>query len=382
MLEAGELADAETHLRNYLQQGEHPELTELLAVALSRQGRLEEAERYFLRTLELDPQAHSARQQLGRLYLLSGRKPAALEQLRQAAQQAPLERDLAMSLASLEMEVGSPAAAEAQLGDLAERFQSVRARFRLAQIATQRGDLETALEQLRTALELAPNSEELLITHARIALMSKSPVPAILALEPLQRMYPSEPEYPYLMGVTRLQAGDTAGAVEALQGAMALEPDRAMTLVALGLALNQQKRYDEAETVLTRSLRLQPENVEALAALAESEDGLSRFAEAEVHVQRALAKNPDHPTANLVHGILLMRRGDYPAAVGALKQAVAADPDSPKAHYQLSLAYSRSGDREGFQKHLDLYREALAMNEQRLEQLGSQIGVQRGGMGR
>ena len=111
---------------------------------------------------------------------------------------------------------------------------------------TQRGEPQRSLETLRRALVLAPNSEEVLSAYARVALAARAPVTAILTLEPLARVLPSVMEYHYLLGVALMQAGDMPSAVFALQDALALEPNRAVTLVALGLAFNSQKLYAEA----------------------------------------------------------------------------------------------------------------------------------------
>src|SRR4029079_6993914 len=92
------------------------------------------------------------------------------------------------------------------------------------------------------ARALAPNAEDVLSASAQVALAVRAPVPAILALEPLTRMCPSVAQYPYLLGVALMQAGDTLAAVDPLQAAERLEPDRALTLVALGLGPHGRHR--------------------------------------------------------------------------------------------------------------------------------------------
>src|SRR5437879_2169664 len=97
------------------------------------------------------------------------------------------------------------------------------------------------------------------------------------------------------------------------------------------------------QTALVHALDLEPENIDALAALAEAEAGLDELAPAEDHARRALRRAVAHPTANLVMGIVLMKRERYAEAREALDKAIAANPDSPDAPYQLSLAYERPG---------------------------------------
>jgi len=59
-------------------------------------------------------------------------------------------------------------------------------------------------------------------------------------------MCPTVAQYPYLLGVALLQAGDMLGAVEPCSRTAA-RANRVLTLVALGLALNGRKMYAEAK---------------------------------------------------------------------------------------------------------------------------------------
>lgn len=254
-------------------------------------------------------------------------------------------------------------------GAIAERQASVRALLGLARTETQRGEPQRSLATLRRALVLAPNSEEVLSAYARVALAARAPVTAILTLEPLARVLPSVMEYHYLLGVALMQAGDMPSAVFALQDALALEPNRAVTLVALGLAFNSQKLYAEARAPLLRSLEIEPENLEGLAALAESEDGTDELASAETHAERVLARQPGNTIANLVMGLVRMKQERFADARAFLERAIAADPLSGRAHYQLSLACARLGDTAGQEKHIARYRSVQQEVAQRLAEL-------------
>jgi tetratricopeptide (TPR) repeat protein len=314
-------------------------------------------------------------QRRARSYLAQNREDEAAMELRRAAQIGPLERDLALKLAGIEQAAGHPALAERQLRSAAERFASVQALLQLARLQSGRRDAAGALESLTKARALAPNSEDVLSASAQVSLAIRAPVPAILALEPLTRMCPTVAQYSYLLGVALMQAGDMQAAVEPLRQAERLEPNRALTLVALGLALNGRKLYGEAKPYLLRALDLEPDNVEAVAALAESEDGSGAIQQAEAHAQRALAKARSHATANLVLGMVRMKQERYAEARDAFATAVAADPASPKAHYQLSLAYARLGDEMSARKEVDLYQRKLKEIEEKVAQLRTATGL-------
>ncbi|MEM1202224.1 MAG: tetratricopeptide repeat protein [Acidobacteriota bacterium] len=293
----------------------------------------------------------------------------ALERLRGAADRGPLPRDLAMQLASIEMAEGNTADAARQLESVAERFDSVRALLGLAQLRSRSGDVEGAFEALDRARDLAPNAEKVLAAHARTALAMGRPMAAIQGLEQLCRMHSTVPQYPYLLGIARLQVGDLAGSEEILGTAMELDPRSVLTRVALGLVYNKQKRYEEARGVLEEAARLDPAELEVAAALAESFDGLGDLTEAEALARRVLEARPDHGNANLVVGLVRMKQERYAEAKDAFERALRAE-SSPKVHYQLSLAWARLGDRERSQHHLERYRASLRDMEAHLRQLG------------
>ena len=246
---------------------------------------------------------------------------------------------------------------------------SVRALLQTARDRMQSGDRSGALESLSRARVLAPSSEEVLSAFAQVSLASRMLVPAITTLEALTRMCSTVSQYHYLLGVALMQGGDMLAAIESLQQADRLEPERPLTLMALGLALNNRKQYADAKRALVHALDLEPDSVDAVAALAEAEAGLGELAPAEDHARRALARANAHPTANLVMGIVLMKRERYADARDALEKAIAASPDSPAAHYQLSLAYARLGDEAAAERHVQLYQQKLREAEERMKTL-------------
>ena len=74
LLENGELARAERELQRILAWSDDATARDLLGIALSRQGRLEEAEQQFSRATLLAPELLPPRQHLARLFLQQGRR--------------------------------------------------------------------------------------------------------------------------------------------------------------------------------------------------------------------------------------------------------------------------------------------------------------------
>jgi len=278
-------------------------------------------------------------------------------------------RERVLERAAEELQAGRRAEAKALLASAADRFTSVRALMQLARLQSGDGDAAGALATLSRARALAPNTEEVLSAIAQVAMAARAPMQAIVALEPLTRLAPRVAQHHYMLGVALMQAGDMPAAVEALQQADRLQPAHNLTSIALGIALNSRKMFDDARPVLLSVLEREPDNVEALAALAEAEEGLGELDAASIHAARALAAAPGHPTANLVVGMVLMKRDRYSDARDALERAAAADAESPKVYYQLSLAFARLGDDEGATRNRQLYQEKLRAMEARIIEL-------------
>ena len=269
-------------------------------------------------------------------------------------------REALLAGASNALSGGRRAEAKRMLKAAADGFGSVTALLQLARLQMGEGDASGALDSLQKARALAPNSEDVLGAFAQVALAARRPVPAAGALEALTRMCPEVAQYHYLLGVALMSAGDTVRATDSLQTADRLEPGRALTLAALGLAFNARKQFADAKTVLTRSLEVDPEKPETVAALAEAEASLGELAAAEEHAGRALAASASDATAHLVIGMVRLQQARYEEARDALVKAAAADPQSPKADYQLSLVYARLGDTANSERSLESYRRKLA----------------------
>lgn len=244
-----------------------------------------------------------------------------------------------------------------------DQFESVEALLQLARLQSADGERPAAIDTLRKARTLAPNAEEVLSAFAQVSLAARMPVPAILALESLTRLCPTVGQYHHIMGVALMTAGDTIAAIDSLKRADEQEPDRPLTLLALGLAYNNQKRFAEARERLARSLELQPDTVETLAALAEAEAGTGDLKSAETHATQVLERSAGNSTANLIIGMVRMTQQRYPEARDALVAAANADPSSPKPEYQLSLVYSRMGDEANAQRSVERYQQKLRAME-------------------
>jgi tetratricopeptide (TPR) repeat protein len=168
----------------------------------------------------------------------------------------------------------------------------------------------------------------------------------------------------YLLGVLRLEQGDSAQAAGLIERALALNSSDPAAWTHYGLALQGQLRFEDALTAHERALALRPGLLAARlgrggalralgrndAALADYEAvladdpanadawngrgallrALSRIDEALDSFNRALVLDPGFAEALQNRGLLLWdEKKDYPAALTDLERAVRLEPSRP-----------------------------------------------------
>ncbi|HVS35448.1 MAG TPA: protein kinase [Gemmataceae bacterium] len=154
-------------------------------------------------------------------------------------------------------------------------------------------------------------------------------------------------------GVIRIRRDNPEGAVADLQRAVNLQPDEPAGYVDLAMALQKQRRLDEAVAQLDKAIARTPPA--ALASLyrnrakldQEREDG-----EAAVHdLDEAARRAPGGAAADrLLQARLLEMLGRHEDAIAAADASLAAQPDQAEAHRLRAEALL----------HLDRYAEAVA----------------------
>src|SRR5690242_4320916 len=90
----------------------------------------------------------------------------------------PADRDQALKIAAERAAAGRTEEAIRVLRAASDRWQSVEVLLQLARIQASGRDATGALDSLRRAVALAPNSEEVLNAFAQVSLAAKRPVPA------------------------------------------------------------------------------------------------------------------------------------------------------------------------------------------------------------
>jgi tetratricopeptide (TPR) repeat protein len=125
----------------------------------------------------------------------------------------------------------------------------------------------------------------------------------------------------------RVRHGDIAGALQALDEALELNPRSAWAWAHRGDILCQHLgRYQEAIVDFDRALTIQPEYVWALAHRGAAHERLDAFDKAEADLVRALALKPEYTWVIAMLARVYQFTGRLEQALDAVEQVVARDP--------------------------------------------------------
>lgn len=342
----------------------------LLGTIRAQQGKLDEAEALFTRTIRADSRLVGAHLNLARLHLLKHAPEKAVVGLKAALRLEPGNAEAAYRLAWLLFSLGridecisfaeqagaKSASLLAVLGDAYIKKNAVekaRASYRsalnadsanaaallgLAVLAQAKKDQQTAAQYLNRAGGELP---ALLYKFALLSLDLQLNAEALAAIKQAIALKADEPSYHFLLGVTWLRKPDVDEAEAAFRQFLRLRPDHAQGQMFLGYALLKQKKTGEARAWLEQSLRKDdtvPETFYYLGLIWQEQNEHARALEC---FEKALRLAPSFAHAHIALGATYLKLKNYPRAQASLEAGVRLAPDDSKAHYNLALLYTR-----------------------------------------
>ncbi len=152
------------------------------------------------------------------------------------------------------------------------------------------------------------------------------------------------------VGIALMQLGRVDEAVDAWRRAIGLGYAAAHS--NLGTALQQLGRPDEASEAYRQAIALRPDHAEAYYNLGALLHEQERLDQAVACYGAALERKPAYPQACNNLGIALRDLGRLDEAVAAYRRGLAADPAHAEAHYNLGMALLEAGElAEGFAEY-------------------------------
>lgn len=269
-----------------------PDTAYYLGSAYLKKGDLTAAEHWLQTAAGSNPQDFHVQERLGALYRKEGKTVEAKKAIAQA--EILRGRDAKVSSEKLEcaqaLESGSLADAQPICQNLYDANDSDKLTT-LGTLYGQHGDYEAALEPLRRAAELDPNSPETQYNLALACFRLKRYEDARAALTGAVKQWPDLPQLSALMGVVLYRLGDDSGAYHALGHAHDLSPQdpaSAGFLYEVSLVLAEKtaatKDYASSLLYLGTAAGLRPDDPEPHRRMAEAYqlDGQPERASAEL----------------------------------------------------------------------------------------------------
>lgn len=391
LINSDRLQEAEQQLNAILKLAPNEAVAlNLLGTVRAKQGRLDDAEVLFTRSIQSDKELVGAHMNLAYLYLLKGQPEKSAIGLKEVLRLQPANEDASYRLAWLLLTLGRfdesisviNAAKQAQplsirmlnlLGDanlkkrdvknaeaayqqvLSKQGSNADALLGLATSAQVRGDAQTASLYISRAKDVIAGSAELLQKFALVAQNSRLKSEALWALKRAIELNPKEPSYLFALGLAWLiDPAELQEAEAVFQQFLKLQPDNARGELYLGYVLLKQKKQEEARIWLEKSIQKgtgTPEAFYYLGLVAQEQNENERAIEL---LTKAIQLAPSYASAHVALGATYLKLKDYSRAQQAFETAVKLNPDDSKAHYNLALLFSRLKNQDRAQQEMKI----------------------------
>lgn len=215
-------------------------------------------------------------------------------------------------------------------------------------------DIPAAIEVIRRAEQRHPGDPTLPAIRAQFALLIDDREQVREAVERALAIDPDDP--------TALEAranyrssieGDLEGALGDLDRATAIAPGSSSIWNALGLVESARGADREAEAALKRAIELDPRDPVSHANLAIIYLHQDRLAEAKAEIDVAMAADPAFDIALTARGLYHLKTGEMDKAIEDLLAGSTANPAYSQGLLLLAAGYYESGDKEPAEQALE-----------------------------
>jgi tetratricopeptide (TPR) repeat protein len=199
--------------------------------------------------------------------------------------------------------------------------KSVEDHMVLGQLYTVKHEGKKAEEQFKTAQEIEPDSEEVVLNLARLYAEGGDVSRAAKMIEAVP-VADRTAKMEFALGAAYDQLKQNKDAIAAYQRAADMEPGDAHTMTALAQALLNDNQLDEALKQFKDIAEADPEDTNALIHISEIQRRQQKYEDALVTIRKARKKDPDSLEAGYNEGLLLDVLGRYDEAAQVYEKMV------------------------------------------------------------
>jgi len=234
----------------------------------------------------------------------------------------------------------------------------------LGTVFLEAGEIDKGMEQLAIALEIKPESPEVLY-NLGFALKQKGHLDgaaryfseALALNRDLAGAHNN-------LGLIRMAQGDGEKAIQHFSKALEMDPQLFEALNNLGTLLLGNGQPEKAISYFTRSLLLKPNQARAHNNLGAALDLQGHSEEAMTHYHRALELAPYSYLTHNNLGKMFMEKGDLEKAARHFSKVIEIEPRFGDAHFNLGVVRTSQGS---VKKAVASFRQALKLNSDNTE---------------
>ena len=260
----------------------------------------------------------------GRVLLLKRDIPGATKSFEAALSKDPNYFPAVASMAAIDLSAGKPDAAKKRFEDLVKaQPASYQAHLALAELASRTGAApDEVIKHMRAAVKAnAGEATPHLVLIGQ--LISSEPKAGLTAAQEAMAALPNNLTIMSALGRAQMAAGDGEAAVSTFKKLAALQPTQAMHQVSLAEALVGIKDIDAAKKALRSALEIKPDLVQAKRALVSLAVQEKRPQDALTLVREMQKLDSKDPMAHSLEGDIEVSRKNWDAALVAYRTAFA-----------------------------------------------------------
>ena len=217
--------------------------------------------------------------------------------------------------------------------------------FQLAYVYTALKKPKEAQAEYERAAACDPKMSAAYVNLGMLLLDNGEDAAAVAPLHKAIELLPAESRPRYLLAVALDRSGDHAGAAEALEALLHLDPNDITAIEYLGWMTLRSGKPADAEVRFRRAVEVQPKGADGVRGLAESLEAQKK-PEAVAAYRDYLALRPDDSQAHARYIRLLVDQGQNDAALAELDRSDAGKPsiESLKLRADLQIARKKWTD--------------------------------------
>jgi tetratricopeptide (TPR) repeat protein len=330
------------------------------ALALHRDGRLEEAGRLYLSLLQKEGDDFNVLHLLGLVRFQSGAADEAADLIGRAVARNPSDPSALSNLGLALARLGRHEEAILRFSRaLALAPTDAEIRFNRAVSAQSLGRFEAALADYGEAVALRPDYVDALLNQGVVLHRLERFEDACIAFERAIRLNPRAVDAYVNCAASLEKLGRRTDALAACDLALLLAPDHAGAHLNKSGALQALGRFDEMLASCERALAARPDLADAHLSRGMALKALGRFEDALAALDQALARGGESARARTERGVVLEGLGDLSGAAENHLMALALDGGLAQAHVNLGVAFVQQGRCE---EALACYERAIGLS--------------------